>query len=123
MPPDDSNFFEHVKRHLENRDLYNEFLKVVNLFTQEYIDMATLVKESRHFLGDSELYKQFKDILGWDDRRERQQNLAAQQSSVEFQKAKVVSLIERPGKINYFEKFGSYRKVPAEVSRDTLGLC
>ncbi|TEB24518.1 hypothetical protein FA13DRAFT_1797244 [Coprinellus micaceus] len=65
MPPDDSNFFEHVKRHLENRDLYNEFLKVVNLFTQEYIDMATLVKESRHFLGDSELYKQFKDILGW----------------------------------------------------------
>ena len=117
MPNDDIdfNFFEHVKRALDNRDLYNEFLKLVNLFTQEYIDMAQLVKESRNFLGDTDLYKQFKDILGWDDRKERERALVDQQSSIELQRPNVVSLQERPGRVNMFEKYGSYRKVPASV--------
>lgn len=116
MVNDDTDFFEHVKRALDSRDLYNEFLKLVNLFTQEYIDTGRLVKESRNFLGDTDLFKQWKSILGWDERKEREQVLAAQQSSTELQKANVVYLKERPGRVDLFEKYGSYRKVPAEVS-------
>ena len=121
IPSDDSNFFDHVKRALDNRELYHEFLKLVNLFTQEYIDTSTLVKESRNFLGDTDLHKQFRDILGWDERKERARLLVDQHSSTELQKPGVVSSQERPrpGRIDYFEKYGSYRKVPAVVSRYT----
>ncbi|KAJ2926800.1 hypothetical protein H1R20_g10317, partial [Candolleomyces eurysporus] len=115
MPSDDSSFFDHVKRALDSRDVYHEFLKLINLFTQEYVDRATLVKESRNFLGDTELHKQLRDILGWDERKEKTRFLADQHSSAELQKPGVVSMQERPrpGRIDYFEKYGSYRKVPA----------
>ena len=41
------------------------------------------------------------------------------QQATEFSKPAVVTMVERPrpGRIDYFEKYGSYRKVPAAVSR------
>ncbi|KAJ2921659.1 hypothetical protein H1R20_g15436, partial [Candolleomyces eurysporus] len=63
MPSDDSSFFDHVKRALDSRDFYHEFLKLVNLFTQEYVNTATLVKESRNFLRDTELHKQLRRYI------------------------------------------------------------
>lgn len=72
MSNDASTFFERVCKALDNRETYHEFLKVVNLFVQDYIDTARLIKESRNFLGDTELLRQFKDILGWDEQKERE---------------------------------------------------
>jgi paired amphipathic helix protein Sin3a len=117
-PPvnDETHFFDRVKRVLDNRDLYNEFLKLVNLFAQDYIDTARLVKESRNFLGNTELYKQFRDILGWDDKKEREHLLAEQHTQSCWTKPAVAGLPERPGRIDFSEKYGSYRKVSARVS-------
>jgi len=67
---DENNFFERVRRHLDNQTTHNEFLKLVNLFTQEFIDSARLLKEARTYLGEGELMMQLKAILGWDERRE-----------------------------------------------------
>ncbi|KAF9041264.1 hypothetical protein BJ165DRAFT_1349868 [Panaeolus papilionaceus] len=108
---DETQFFDRVKRVLDNRDLYNEFLKLVNLFAQDFIDTARLVKESRHFLGNTELYKQFCDILGWDEKKEREYFLAEQYNQTNWTKPAIARLSERPGRIDLSEKYGSYRKV------------
>jgi len=117
LPPssDETQFFDRVKRVLDNRDLYNEFLKLVNLFAQDYIDTARLVKESRNFLGNTELYKQFRDILGWDDNKEREHFLSEQHTQSHWAKPAVAGLPERPGRIDLSEKYGSYRKVSSSV--------
>ena len=67
---DENNFFERVRRHLDNQTTHNEFLKLINLFTQEFIDSARLLKEARTYLGEGELMMKLKAILGWDERRE-----------------------------------------------------
>ncbi|KAH8116164.1 hypothetical protein DFH11DRAFT_1832383 [Phellopilus nigrolimitatus] len=54
LPRDDMFFFDRVRHTIDNLDVYNEFLKLINLFTQEIIDMRKL------------LFVQFKEILGWD---------------------------------------------------------
>ncbi|TFK20645.1 hypothetical protein FA15DRAFT_689033 [Coprinopsis marcescibilis] len=111
--PDDSDFFDRVKRALDNRELFNEFLKLVNLFTQDYIDMARLVKESRTYLGDTELHRQFKTILGWNDRKERDYVVSERVSaSADWHKPSVAGVQERSAKIEATERYSSYRRVP-----------
>ncbi|KAF8971663.1 hypothetical protein BDZ97DRAFT_1135733 [Flammula alnicola] len=61
-------FFDRAKKSLENREVYEEFLKLLNLFSKEIIDVQTLVERTRVFLGDGELMAEFKDLMGWDDR-------------------------------------------------------
>lgn len=62
---EDYSFFERVKIEIDTRETYNEFLKLINYFTQGIIDMRRLVEGSRTFLND-DLLAQFKKILGWD---------------------------------------------------------
>jgi len=111
---EDSHFFDRVKRALDNRETYNEFLKVVNLFTQDYIDTATLIKQSRNFLAEGELMRQFKEILGWDERRERDSWIMEQQE--ELNRPAPRSVLNRPSRADMAVKYGSYRKLPASVS-------
>ncbi|KAG5651812.1 hypothetical protein H0H81_007335 [Sphagnurus paluster] len=115
VPPanDDSQFFDNVRRVLDNRETYNEFLKVVNLFTQDFIDAARLIKESRNFLGDGELMKQFKSILGWDERRERDSFDDAHSQQSSWARPSVVGLVNRPTQSDLNVKYGSYRRLPA----------
>ncbi|OJA08986.1 hypothetical protein AZE42_08058 [Rhizopogon vesiculosus] len=124
LPPDDTHFFDRVKRALGNRDTYNEFLKLVNLFTQELIDTARLVREARNYLGDSDLMRQFRDILGWDDRRERERWVleeGQQQQTwarVQGQGGPMVVPI-RPGRVNAGLQQGSYRRMPGSEANVT----
>lgn len=124
MPPanDETQFFDRVKRALDNREIYNEFLKLVNLFAQDYIDTARLVKESRHFLGDSALYIQFREILGWDDKKEGEYYQAERQTLSSWTKPAIKALPQRPGRIDLSEKYGSYRKVSAQVSHSVQSV-
>lgn len=115
---DESHFFDRVKRVLDNRETYNEFLKLINLFTQDYIDMARLVREARSYLRDGELMKQFKDILGWDERRERESWAAEGQGL-----GRVVGgagVLDRPSRAELNLRYGSYRKLPAGVSASVV---
>ena len=106
---DDSQFFENVKRALGNRETYNEFLKVVNLFTQDIINTARLVRESMTFLGDGELMAQFKEILGFDERREKF-------AGTEDVWTRPTGVLDRPSRNQLNERYGSYRALPAHVS-------
>ncbi|KAJ3896408.1 hypothetical protein GG344DRAFT_36762 [Lentinula edodes] len=112
---DPSQFFDRVKRALDSRDTYNEFLKVVNLFTQGYIDTARLVKESRNFLvGDGELMRGWKEILGWDGRKEESEGWEIADG---WSRPVVVDeVIERPipipGRVDLSAQYGSYRRLP-----------
>lgn len=106
--PDDQQFFDKVKRALSDRETYNEFLKVVNLFTQDIIDTGRLIKEARTYLGETELMAQFKDILGWDERRE----LAAATEDVW---TRPTGALDRPSRNQLNLRYGSYRKLPISV--------
>jgi paired amphipathic helix protein Sin3a len=116
--PEDGHFFAHVKRSLDSRETYTEFLKLVNLFTQGFIDRSRLVKESRSFLGDRELMMRWKEILGWDeskelfggptDKRERGDGVVGAS-----EREKMAGLAMKAD-INI--KQGSYRRLPESVS-------
>lgn len=66
--PDDVLFFEHTRKALASRDAYDDFLKLLDLFTRDVIDSRTLIRRAERFLGDGELMASFKDLMGWDDR-------------------------------------------------------
>jgi paired amphipathic helix protein Sin3a len=68
--PDEAMFFDRVRKTLELRETYDDFLKFLNLFHKDIIDTKTLVERAQMFLGESDLLMQFKDILGWDDKQQ-----------------------------------------------------
>ncbi|KAJ7762381.1 histone deacetylase complex, SIN3 component [Mycena maculata] len=61
-------FFDRAKKALENRQMYEDFLKLLSLFSKEVIDMKTLIERTRDaFLGDTDLMGEFKELVGWDE--------------------------------------------------------
>jgi paired amphipathic helix protein Sin3a len=62
-------FFDRAKKHLESREIYDEFLKLLNLFSKEIIDAKALVTNAQVFLGDGELLTEFIDLVGCEDPR------------------------------------------------------
>lgn len=64
---DEVAFFDRVKKHLDDRTTYIEFLKLLNLYTQDVIDIGTLVDRAALFLGpQSDLLATFKALCGYD---------------------------------------------------------
>lgn len=60
-------FFDKAKRFIANKYAYNEFLKVLNLFSQRIIDKNLLVERVEGFLGaNRELMGWFKDFVKYD---------------------------------------------------------
>lgn len=61
-------FFDRVKRHFGgDRLMHQEFLKLLNLSSQEHIDLPTLMMKAFMFLGsDEDLYAEFKTLVNWD---------------------------------------------------------
>ncbi|KAG6809875.1 hypothetical protein H0H92_014314 [Tricholoma furcatifolium] len=138
---DDTHFFDNVRRVLDNRDTYNEFLKLINLFTQDFIDSARLVHEARNFLGESELMRQLKGILGW-GKRERERVGSGRERAREgwgwgpgweyeyegqgqgraeqsWTRPRVVGIAGRPTQAELNMQYGSYRRIPASEANVT----
>ena len=115
---DDNTFFERVRDFLNNRETYDEFLKLVNLFTQDVIDLRTLVHQATNFLGEgSELMAQLKEIVGWDEKERRDMDNEAANASKPLLK---------PNKADLTIRYGpSYRKLPPNVSYSSaaFSLC
>lgn len=64
---DEVAFFERVKKYIDDRPTYIEFLKLLNLFTQDIIDLRTLVDRAALFIGGHrELFTTFKNLCGYD---------------------------------------------------------
>ncbi|KAF7330400.1 Histone deacetylase complex, SIN3 component [Mycena venus] len=100
--PEDSHahvFFDRVKRYLDdNRETYNEFLKL----------------ESRNFLGDSELLSMLRDIVGWDERKEKEYWMEEQAAGNSWVRPTIIGRNAggRATKAELDVQFGSYRKIP-----------
>ena len=61
-------FFDGVSHYLDDGPTYHEFLKLLNLFTQDVIDLPTLVSRAQLFIGSQEaLFADFKTMVGWQD--------------------------------------------------------
>ena len=61
-------FFERAKKSLENRETYDEFLKLLNLYSTDIIDTRTMIEMAQIFLGDGELMAELKHLMKWDER-------------------------------------------------------
>lgn len=72
MPPpvatmDEVSFFERVKKHLDDRAVYLDFLKLLHLYAQDVLDVGTLVDRASLFLGGRpDLMSSFKALCGYD---------------------------------------------------------
>ncbi|PPJ57620.1 hypothetical protein CBER1_04779 [Cercospora berteroae] len=66
---DEMAFFDKAKKAIGNKNVYNEFLKLCNLFSQDLIDRGTLLFRVKQFIGSNpDLVKWFEDWLGHDER-------------------------------------------------------
>ncbi|CAL1694084.1 unnamed protein product [Somion occarium] len=66
-PQGELAFFDRVKKTLENGGTYEEFLKLLNLYARDVIDVDTLIERADIFL-DTDLMRQFKELMGWEER-------------------------------------------------------
>lgn len=67
-PQDELLFFDRAKKVLENRETYDDFLKLLSLYSKDVIDTKTLVdKVEDVFQGDADLLAQFRELIDWDD--------------------------------------------------------
>lgn len=65
--PDEIAFFERVKKFIEDKNTYHEFLKLLNLFVQDIIDSKVLVERAHLFIGESgDIWNQFRVLVGDD---------------------------------------------------------
>ncbi|KAI8976142.1 hypothetical protein BDB01DRAFT_853430 [Pilobolus umbonatus] len=59
--------FERIRKHIGNKPSYEEFLKTLNLYTQQIVDLNTLVEQVGIFIGNNkELFDWFKSIVGYE---------------------------------------------------------
>jgi paired amphipathic helix protein Sin3a len=69
--PDELMFFDRAKKALDTREAYEDFLKLLNLFSKDIIDAKTLVDRAEVFLGDGDLLVEFKELMAYDDPKTR----------------------------------------------------
>jgi paired amphipathic helix protein Sin3a len=102
-------FFDKVKKALSNKQTYSEFLKLLNLFSQDILDRKLLVEKVETFLAPhKDLMDWFKAFVGWDGKDEIIENVAAPRHKVDL------STCRRYGE--------SYRLLPKNVSEKTYRL-
>ena len=97
-------FFEKVKKYIANKHSYSEFLKLINLYSQQILDTYSLVKKVQNFIGqNAELFEWFKQFVKYDEKDEIVQNTANSRPRVDLE-----------GCISYGP---SYRQLPPQVSK------
>ncbi|KAI9806968.1 MAG: Transcriptional regulatory protein sin3 [Piccolia ochrophora] len=66
--PEEFAFFDRVKKFIGNKQVMNEFLKLLNLFSQDLIDKNVLVNKAANFIGGNpDLMTWFKSFVGHKD--------------------------------------------------------
>ncbi|KAF3916821.1 hypothetical protein ABW20_dc0109105 [Dactylellina cionopaga] len=64
-------FFDRVRKYIGNKQTYNEFLKILNLFSQDLMDKSLLISTLESFLGSNpELFNWIKRFLGVSEKTE-----------------------------------------------------
>ncbi|RKP09630.1 Sin3 family co-repressor-domain-containing protein, partial [Thamnocephalis sphaerospora] len=89
---DELVFFERVKRHLTNKQTYVEFIKILNLFSQEILDRKQVVERVEPFLSNrADLFDWFKMFVGYDGKQEVVINEAPPREKIDLSRCKAAS--------------------------------
>jgi paired amphipathic helix protein Sin3a len=96
---DEVSFFERVKKNMNNKATFNEFLKLINMYTQDIIDRNTLVQRVEPFLaGTPDQFGWFKSLVKYTGQDEVIDNIPMAKPRVD---------------LNHCKKYGpSYRQLP-----------
>jgi paired amphipathic helix protein Sin3a len=79
---EEAEFFQKVKTYIGNKATYNAFLKVLNLFSQQIVDQNILVSRVESFIGGhAELFDWFKQLVGYEEDEDEEDNLKAPRPS------------------------------------------
>jgi paired amphipathic helix protein Sin3a len=101
---DEVSFFEKLKKTMNNKATYNEFLKLINMYTNDIIDRNTLVQRVEPFLSlvpDQLTY--FKSLVRYTGQDEMIDNVPMAKPRVD---------------LNHCKKFGpSYRQLPKSEAK------
>lgn len=79
-------FFDKVKKAIGNKQSYNEFLKFLNLYSQDIIDKATLIERVDYFLGDThqDLLNWFKQFVGYKEETQHIEDITFKKHQIEL---------------------------------------
>lgn len=78
-------FFDAVKKHIGNKEVYNNFIKLINLFSNEVIDKGTLVEKAFNFIGSNvELFNWFKVYINYDTSAAKIENVEQKKAHLEY---------------------------------------
>jgi len=116
-PAAPDHFFDHIKRALDDRDAWEEFLKLLNLYSTDVIDENLLVQLAAPFLGGvgSELEVQFRDMMGVEKRKGKKEK--EREREIMLQREKERGYNGSNYLNNSKSRFGpSYRRLPESVS-------
>lgn len=80
------SFFDKVKKAIGNKQTYGEFLKMLNLFSQDVIDKDTLVQRVECFLGEnhSDLLYWFKQFVGYEEKTQSMEDITFKKHQIEL---------------------------------------
>ena len=101
---DEVSFFDKVKKSMNNKATYNEFLKLINMFSNDVIDRNTLVQRVEPFLATiPDQYNYFKSLIKYTGQDETIENIPVAKPRVD---------------LNHCKKFGpSYRQLPKSEAK------
>ncbi|KAG7882014.1 hypothetical protein KL935_001171 [Ogataea polymorpha] len=86
---DEVTFFDKVKKAINNKQTYNEFLKFLRLYTSEVIDKDTLVEKAEGFIGGfPDLFDWFKSFVGWEEKPLHIENIAIKKQQLDLMMCK-----------------------------------
>ncbi|EOO00743.1 putative histone deacetylase complex protein [Phaeoacremonium minimum UCRPA7] len=73
--PEDFNFFDKVKKFLNNKTATTEFMKLCNLFSQDLVDKNVFIHKASQFIGGHhELFNYLKHLIKWNGMDETIEN-------------------------------------------------
>jgi paired amphipathic helix protein Sin3a len=121
--PEEKLFFDRIAEFIDDKFTYYEFLKLLNLYTQEIIDLPTLVSRAWLFIGSApDLWLDFREVVGWKDGNTNGRVIENGEWIVENVPA--IDKRDKMTDLTRCEASGpSYRKLPKHVRRDVEVVC
>lgn len=108
---EDIELFYRIREHIECDEKYEEFLKLLNLYTAGIIDADTLIEQADAYIGDDKtLFGWFRFVLGHESKKQKVRGSEAFSRKPDLNNC-------RPA-----EGSPSYRVVPKEVNTGIPGL-
>jgi paired amphipathic helix protein Sin3a len=131
--PDEVAFFDKVKKFIDDKVTYHEFLKLINLFVQDMIDTKMLHDRAELFIGNSpDVWPVFKKMIGADDMGNTGPVASSAQGGYGFggmigidalvvENTPMLERVKPDLSGSKVKAYGpSYRKLPSSVS---IGMC